>query len=130
MNMLRDIFIIWFYNILRLCSLQFPMTALKFLLMVTMNHSWFQNFYCKYLSGNFIISWWVPQKRVDIRRQGMQTIISPLVILHYDQFFRPNLRRCLHGKRSCVVVITAYLPKLFIHHYYHGVIFLWGSSTI
>ena len=34
----------------------------------------------------------------------------------------PNLRRCLHGTRSYVVVSSAYLRTVFIHHYYHGVI--------
>ena len=52
----------------------------------------------------------------------MHTIISQLVIIHYDHFFQTNLRRFLHGKRSCVVVSAKYFPKLFCHGYYHGVI--------
>ena len=58
----------------------------------------------------------------------MQKIISSLVILHYDQFSHPKLRRCLQGTSSCAVVSSVYLPKLFIHHCYHGVIVIWGSS--
>ena len=115
---------------LRLCSLQLPIIILNFLLMVTLNHSWFQNYYCKCLSGNFIIERWVPQRRMDLRRQDMQKIISWLVILHHDQFFHPNLRRCLQGTKSCVVASAAYLQKLFIHHYYNDVIVIWVSSMI
>ena len=49
--------LIVFYNILRLCSTQLPIIALYYLLMITLNHSWFQNLYFKCLSGNFIIAW-------------------------------------------------------------------------
>ena len=77
------------------------------------------------ICANFYI-----QKRVELIRQGMNTIISSLVILHYDQFFHNNLRRIMYGKSSCVVVSAAYLPKLFIHCYYHGVIVILGSSMI
>ena len=45
MNGLINIFIFGFCNILRLCSLQFPNIALKFLFVVILNHSWFQFFY-------------------------------------------------------------------------------------
>ena len=124
MNRLRNLFIIGFYNILMLCSLQLLMIALKCLLIVTMNHSWSQNCYCGYFPGNFIISRQFPQERVYLMRQEMQTIISSLVILHYNKLFHPNLRRCLHGTTSFVVVKAAYLPKLFIQNYYHGVIFI------
>ena len=41
MNGLINIFIIGVYNILRLCSIQLRIIALKFILMVTLNHSWF-----------------------------------------------------------------------------------------
>ena len=64
----------------------------------------------------------IPQKSVDLSRQDIQTIISSLVILHYDQFYHPNVRIFLRGTRSCVVVRAEYLPKLFINHYSHGVI--------
>ena len=120
---LRNLFIIGFYNILRLCSIQLPMIALKCLLMVPLSHSLFQISCCKCLSGNFIVSQWVPKNRFELRSQEMQKIIPSLVILHYDQFCHPNLRICLHGTKSCVVVSSTYLPKLFIHHYYYGVIF-------
>ena len=127
---LRNIFIIGFYNIFRLCSLYLWMIILKLLLIVTLNHSWFQNCYWKYLSGNLIIAQWVPQNRLDLMRQEMQTIISSLVILHYDQFYHPKPRKVLHGTRSCVVVSSAYMQKLFIHHYYHGVTVIWRRSKI
>ena len=128
MNRLRNSFIIGCYNTLRLCSIQLTTNAWKCLYMVTLNHNWFQNCYCKCLSGNFIISWWVTQKRAELRRQETQNIISPLVILHYDQFYHPNIRRYLHGTRSCVVVRAEYLPIVFINRYYHGVIVIWGSE--
>ena len=45
------------------------------------------------------------------------------MILHYDQLYHPNSRRCMYGTRSFVVVSDLYLPKTFINHYYHVVIF-------
>ena len=54
----------------------------------------------------------------------MQTIISSLVILHYDQLYHPNSRKYLTSTRSFAVVSDEYLPKLFIYHYYHGVIII------
>ena len=66
-NGLRNLLIVGFYNILRLCSLKLPMIALKFILMVTLNHRYFQNVYYKCLFGNFIIAWYVPTKKLDLR---------------------------------------------------------------
>ena len=57
MNRIKNLFIIGIYNILRLRSTQLPIISLKFLLTVTLNHSWFQNGYFKCLYGNFIIPW-------------------------------------------------------------------------
>ena len=34
----------------------------------------------------------------------------------------PQLKKCRQYTRSCVVENVAYLPKLCLHHYYHGVI--------
>ena len=124
MNKLRNLFIFGFQNNLRMYSLQLKMIALQCILMVTLNHICLQNCSCKCLSGKLIISWWFPQKRVYLSRQEMLTIISSLVILHYNQFFRPNLRRFLHSTKSCAVVSAAYLPKVCIHIYYHAVIVL------
>ena len=75
MNGFINISIIGFYNIFRLCCLQLRIVDLRFLFMVPLNHSLFQNIYCKCLPGNFIIAWWVPEKRVDLRSQEMPTII-------------------------------------------------------
>ena len=36
--------------------------------------------------------------------------------------FPPQLKKCRQDTRSCVVANVAYLPKVYIHHYYHGVI--------
>ena len=36
----------------------------------------------------------------------------------------PQLKKCQQDARSCVVVNVAYLPKVYIRHYYHGVICL------
>ena len=114
-----------FYKILTFCSLQLTVIALKFLLMVTLNQIWFENCYCKCLSRNFVISFWFLQKKVGLRRQKTQTIISSFVILHYNQLLHPKLKRCLNVTRSCVLVSATNLPKVLIHHYYHGVIFIW-----
>ena len=130
MNGLVNTFTIGFYNILRLCSLQFKRIALNFPLMVNLTNSWFQNCYCKCMSGKFIIECRVTQKKVGLRRQYMQTIISSLVILQYYKFCHTKSRICLHGTRSCIVMSATYMPKLFIHNYYHGVIVIWVRSTI
>ena len=58
----------------------------------------------------------------------MQAIISSLVIIHFDQLLQPNLRIFLKGTRSWVDVSASYLTKLFIHHYYHEVIVIWGEA--
>ena len=34
----------------------------------------------------------------------------------------PQLKKCHQYKRLCVVANVAYLPKVYIHHCYHGVI--------
>ena len=34
----------------------------------------------------------------------------------------PQLNKCLHVTRSCVVVNVAFLLKLYIHHFYPGLI--------
>ena len=60
----------------------------------------------------------------------MQKILSSLVILRYVQFCHPNPRRWMHGTRSYVVVIAAYLPILSIRHYCHGVILILRISKI
>ena len=130
MNRLRELFIIGFYNILRFCSIQLQIIGLNFLLMVTLNHRSSQNGYWKCLSMDIIIVWQAPQKKADLRRQEMQNRISSSVILLYAKLCHPNPRRCLHGTRSCVVVSVGYLPIVFIHHYFHGVIIIWRKSKI
>ena len=32
----------------------------------------------------------------------------------------PQLNKCRQYTRSCVVVNVSYMPKVYIHHYYHG----------
>ena len=34
----------------------------------------------------------------------------------------PPPKKCQHNTRSCVVVNVVYMPKVYILHYYHGVI--------
>ena len=36
--------------------------------------------------------------------------------------FPPQLKQCRQNIRLCVVVNVAYLPKVCIHNYYHGLI--------
>ena len=57
-------------------------------------------------------------------------IISLSVVLHYVHYCHPNLKRCHQDTRSCVFMNVAYLPKVCIHHYYHGVIVIFKSSSI
>ena len=65
-----------------------------------------------------------PPKEGGRRMQEKQKIISSLVILHYNQFYHPKSRICLHGTRSCLVVSAAYLRKVSIFYYYNGMIFI------
>ena len=99
-------------------------------LRVTLNHSCFQHFHCNFLAENYTIAWWFYHKRVDLRRQYMQTIIPSLMIQHYVTFCHPNSRKLLNGTNSCVVVIVEYLPKIFMHIYCHGRIVIWINSNI
>ena len=36
----------------------------------------------------------------------------------------PQFKKTRQDTRSCVVANVTYLPKVYIHHYYHGVIFI------
>ena len=99
MNRSGKLFIIGLYNILRLYSPQFPIIDLKYLFSVTLNYIWFQNWYCKCLLGKFTIAWLVPQKRVELGRRKILTIILSLMILHHVPFCHPNSKRYLHGTR-------------------------------
>ena len=74
---------------------------------------------------NFIITWWVLQKKVEWKKQAMNTIILSPVIQTYEIFFHPNSKIWPPDTKSCVVVSVAYLPKARIHHYYHGMIVFW-----
>ena len=52
------------------------------------------------------------------------------MIIHYVRYCHPNWKKLHRYIRSCVVVNVVYLPKLYIHHYYHGVIGINKSSKI
>ena len=82
----------------------------------------FQNGYCRSPFENFITYLLVTQKIVDPKRQNMQKIISLSVILHYVHYWHPNLKKGHQDTKSCVVLSVVYLPKVYIHHYYHVVI--------
>ena len=48
------------------------------------------------------------------------------IIISYStlrSLFPPQLKKCRQDTRSGVVANFAYMPKLYIHHYYHGKIF-------
>ena len=34
----------------------------------------------------------------------------------------PQIKKCCQDTRLCVIANVSYLTKLYIHHYYHGVI--------
>ena len=38
--------------------------------------------------------------------------------------FPPQLKKCRQDTRPCEVMIVAYPPKVYITHYYHGVIII------
>ena len=95
--------------------------------MVTLNRNLFQTFYCRSLSENFMTALLVTQKMVDSKMQEIQIIISLSVILHYVHYCHPNLKKIIKIKFHVSVV---YLPKVYIHHYYHGVIGILKNSMI
>ena len=64
--------------------------SLKVKFMVTLNHNFFQNCYCRCLSENFITILLTPQNMVDSNKQEMKMIISLSVILHYVQYCHPS----------------------------------------
>ena len=47
-----------------------------------------------------------------------------IIIIDYtlSSLLPPQLKKCRQDKRLHVVVNVEYLPKVCIHHYYHGVI--------
>ena len=44
------------------------------------------------------------------------------MIIHYVHYCHHNLKKCCQDTRSCVVLNVVCLPKVYIRHYYHGVI--------
>ena len=55
----------------------------------------------------------------EARYEDYNIIISDSTL---SSIFPPQLKKCCQDTRSCVVANVAYLPRLYIHHYYHGVI--------
>ena len=49
------------------------------------------------------------------------------MILHYIHYLQP-IKKCHQDKRLCVVVNVVYIPKLYIPHYYHGVISIFKTQ--
>ena len=64
--------------------------CLKVKFMVTLNHNFFQNCFCRCLSENSITTFLEPQYMVDSKKQEMNMIISLSVILHYVHYCHPN----------------------------------------
>ena len=60
----------------------------------------------------------------------MQIIISLSLILFYVHYFHHNSKNCHQDTRSCVIVNVVYIPKVYIHHYYHDVIGILKNSKI
>ena len=70
---------------------------------------------------NFIIPWWVLQKKVYWKRQTIKNIVLSSVIQYHEIFFHPNLIIWPLDTKLCVSASVAYLSKSYIHNYYHGV---------
>ena len=108
----RKLFIIGLYNILGFCNPWLPMIDLNYILTVTLNHSWFQNYYFKCLSNKFTVVWLVPHNRVHLGSHGMLTTISSLLILGYVPFYHHN------SKNVCIIWGNVWLWVLYIHQKY------------
>ena len=67
---------------------------------------------------------------MESKKQETKMKISLSMILHYVHYCHPNLKKRCQDKGSCVVANVAYLPKLYIHNYYHGVIVIRKNSRI
>ena len=39
-----------------------------------------------------------------------------------SSLFPPQFKKCRQDTRSCLILNVSYLPRLYICHYYHGVI--------
>ena len=52
------------------------------------------------------------------------------MILHYVHYCHRNLKKCRQDTRSCVVANVAYLSKVYIRNYFHGVIVILKNSRI
>ena len=57
-------------------------------------------------------------------------IILLSVILYYIHYFHLNQNKCPQDTRSYVVANVEFLIKLYIHHFYHGVIGIRKNSKI
>ena len=55
----------------------------------------------------------------DARDEDDNIIISDYT---FHSLFPPQLKKCTHDTRSCVVMNVAFLLKLYIHNCYPGVI--------
>ena len=63
----------------------------------------------------------------DARYEYGNIIISDSTL---SSLFPPQLKKCMHVTRSCVVVNVAFLVKVYIHHFYPGVIGISKKSKI
>ena len=55
----------------------------------------------------------------DARNEDIKIIISDSTL---RSLLPPQLKKCLHVIRLCVVVNVAFLLAVYIHHFYYGVI--------
>ena len=62
---------------------------------------------------------------MDYNNQGTATIVSSSLIQPYKIFFYSNSKIWPHHKTLCMGVSVAYMPKSYIHQYYHDVCFFW-----
>ena len=83
MNVLKELFTIGLYNIIRLCSTQQLMIVSNYIQMVRRNHGYFQSCHCKYWSDNHIIECSLHHKNRGQRSKYTQKIISSSVIQRY-----------------------------------------------
>ena len=56
----------------------------------------------------------------ESRYEDYNIIISDSIL---RSILLPQLKKCRQDTRSCMVANFAYLPKVYIHHYFHGEIF-------
>ena len=91
-------------------------------LMLYLRINYYQSCYCKCLNDKFIIAWWVHQKEVELKKQGIQTIISSSLIQYYVIFTTPTQKYDL----SIKINVLLWVLHICKNHVFVIIIMAWA----